>query len=246
MTELKLIAIDTSKHIFTLHKVNKQGDPVLRRELRRAQLEPFFRKQAPTDIVLEAGGGSHHWGRMLTGLGHQVRLIPAQYVKPFVKRGKNDRIDAAAICAAALRPSMHVVPKKPLEAQAAAMVLTVRETLVKQRTQLINTIRGHAGEYGVIAAKGTTHITALLERIAADPAIPAAAQAMFVVLGRQLDSVSEEIAAHDRRLAAAWLRGLLQRRPKMLVAVALANMMARVVWAMMTRGEAYRPTAAAA
>ena len=339
MTELKLIAIDTSKHIFTLHGVNERGDPVLRRELRRAQLEPFFRKLAPTDIVLEACGGSHHWGRMLTALGHRVRLIPAQYVKPFVKRGKNDRIDAAAICEAALRPSMHVVPVKPLEAQAAAMVLTVRETLVKQRTQLINTIRGHAGEYGVIAAKGTAHIAALLERIAADPAIPAAAQAMFVVLGRQLDSVSEEIATLDRRLAAqhradpvsrqlaevpgvgplgaltlsltvdaaqfrsgrhfaawlgltpkqnstggkprlggisrqgnerlrqllvlgatavirqarpgsrlasAWLMGLLQRRPKKLVAVALANKMARVVWAMMTRGEAYRPPVAAA
>jgi transposase len=339
MMELKLIAIDTSKHIFTLHGVNADGAVVLRRELRRAQLEPFLAKLAPTDVVLEACGGSHHWGRRLAAMGHRVRLIPAQYVKPFVKRGKNDRVDAEAICEAALRPSMHFVPVKPLEAQAAGMALTVRETLVRQRTQLINTIRGHATEYGVIAAKGTAHVEALLERIATDPAIPAAAQAMFLVLGRQLDTVREEIAALDRRLAAqhkadpvsrqlaevpgvgplgaltlaltvdasqfrsgrhfaawlgltpkqnstggkprlggisrqgnerlrqllvlgatavirqarpgsrlasAWLMGLLQRRPKKLVAVALANKMARVVWAMMTRGEAYRPPLAAA
>jgi transposase len=234
---------------------------------------------------------------------------------------------------------MHVVPVKSLAVQAAGMVLTVRETLVRQRTQLINTIRGHAAEYGVIAAKGTAHIGALLERIALDPAVPPVAQAMFVVLGRQLDTLREEVAALDRtlaaqhkadpvsqrlakvpgigplgalslaltvdatqfrsgrhfaawlgltpkqnstggkprlggisrqgnerlrqllvlgatavirqarpgsRLASAWLMGLLQRRPKKLVAVALANKMARVVWAMMTRGEAYRPPLAAA
>jgi transposase len=339
MTELKLLAIDTSKHIFTLHGVDERGSPVLRRELRRAQLEPFFAKLPPTDVVLEACGGSHHWGRVMAALGHRVRLIPAQYVKPFVKRGKNDRIDAEAICEAAQRPAMHVVPVKSLAVQAAGMVLTVRETLVRQRTQLINTIRGHAAEYGVIAAKGTAHIGALLERIALDPAVPPVAQAMFVVLGRQLDTLREEVAALDRTLAAqhkadpvsqrlakvpgigplgalslaltvdatqfrsgrhfaawlgltpkqnstggkprlggisrqgnerlrqllvlgatavirqakpgsglasAWLMGLLQRRPRKLVAVALANKMARVVWAMMTRREVYRPPVAAA
>ena len=260
-------------------------------------------------------------------------------MKPFVKRGKNDRIDAAAICEAAQRPSMHFVPVKSVATQAESMVLSVREMLVKQRTQLINAIRGHATEYGVIAAKGTAHIAALLERIASDPTIPASAQAMFAVLGRRIDAMSEELAALDRTLAAqhkanpvsrqlaevpgigplgalslaltvdisqfrsgrhfaawlgltpkqnstggkprlggisrqgnerlrqllvlgatavirqakpgsrlgsAWLMGLLQRRPKKLVAVALANKMARVVWAMMTRGEAYRPPVAAA
>lgn len=338
MVELKLIAIDTSKYNFTLHGVDERGATVLRRELRRGQVAAFFSKLAATEVVLEACGGSHYWGRTLAALGHRVRLIPAQYVKPFVKRGKTDRIDAAAICEAALRPSMHFVPVKPVETQAAAMVLSVRETLVKQRTQLINTIRGHAVEYGVIAAKGTAHIEALLEGIAADPAIPAAAQAMFALLGRQLEALWEEIATLDRALlaqhkanpvsrqlaevpgigplgaltlaltvdvtqfrsgrhfaawlgltpkqnstggkprlggisrqgnerlrqllvlgatavirqarpgsrsASAWLIGLLQRRPKKLVAVALANKMARVVWAMMTHGQGYRPPAAA-
>lgn len=338
MTELKLIAIDTSKHIFTLHGVDERGATVLRRDLRRTQLEAFFGKLPATEVVLEACGGSHHWGRTLTALGHRVRLIPAQYVKPFVKRGKNDRIDAAAICEAAQRPSMQFVPVKSAEMQAETMILSVRETLVKQRTQLINTIRGHAVEYGVIAAKGTCHVEALLERVAADAAIPAPGRAMFAVLGRRLIAASEELAGLDRtlaelhkthaasrqlaevpgvapltaltltlsvdasqfrsgrhfaawlgltpkerstggkprlggisregnerlrqllvlgatavirqarpgsRLASAWLMGLLQRRPKKLVAVALANKMARVVWAMMTRGEAYRQPVAA-
>ena len=340
MGELKLIAIDTSKHVFTLQGVDERGGVVLRRELRRSQLEPFFRKLAPTEIVLEACGGSHHWGRTLSALGHQVRLIPAQYAKPFVKRGKNDRADAAAICEAAQRPSMSFEPVKSAAKQAEAMILSVREGLVKQQTQLINMIRGHATEYGVIAAKGTGHVEALLERIGVDPSIPAAAQAMFVVLGRRIAALNEELAELDRslagqhkanplsrqlaevpgigpitalslaltidatqfqsgrhfaawlgltpkqhstggkprlgkisregnerlrqllvlgatsvirqavrpdsRLATPWLMGLLQRRPKKLVAVALANKMARVVWAMMTRGEAYRqPTAVA-
>jgi transposase len=334
MSELKLIAIDTSKYVFTLHGVDERGRVVLRRELRRQQLEAFFRKQPPTDVVLEACGGSHHWGRVLSALGHQVRLIPPQYVKPFVKRGKNDRNDAEAIAEAAQRPSMHMVPVKSAEAQAEAMILSVRELLVKQQTQLVNGLRGHAAEFGVIAAKGTNQVDALLERVAADPAVPAAAQAMFVELGAAVAEVSRRIAGLDGTLArlhktnplsrqlaevpgigpvsaltlaltvdarqfqsgrhfaawlgltpkqnstggkprlggisrqgnerlrqllvlgatavvryvrpeqdkgSAWLQALVQRRPRKVAAVALANKMARVVWAMMTSGEAYRP-----
>lgn len=333
MTEFKLIAMDTSKHVFTLHGVDAQGKALLRRELRRQQLEAWFGKLATTEVVLEACGGSHHWGRVLTALGHQVRLIPPQYVKPFVKRGKNDRIDAEAISEAAQRPSMHFVPVKSAEAQAQAMILSVRELLVKQQTQLINALRGHAAEFGVIAAKGTPQVAALLERVAADPAVPAAAQAMFRELGSAIADISARIAELDRRLSeqhktnpvsqqlaavpgigpisaltlaltvdaqrfrsgrhfaawlgltpkqnstagkhrqgrishqgnerlrqllvlgatsvvrqvrpeqgkgSAWLQALVQRRPRKLVAVALANKMARVVWAMMTSGEAYR------
>ena len=350
MTELKLIAMDTSKHVFSLHGVNERGEVVLRRELRRQQLDAFFRKLPPTEIVLEACGSSHHWGRTLAALGHRVRLIAPQYVKPFVKRGKNDRIDAEAISEAALRPNMRFVPVKSVEAQADAMILSVRELLVKQHTQLVNALRGHASEFGVIAAKGTGHVEGLLERIAADPAVPAPAQAMFVELGERIDELRTRLAELDRRLAAlhkacpwaglqpdpranplsrqlaevpgigpigaltlaltvdasqfhsgrhfaawlgltprqnstggktrlggisrqgnerlrqllvlgatsvvrltkpdyrhasAWLLALLQRRPRKLAAVALANKMARVVWAMMTSGEAYRPQPAA-
>ena len=136
---------------------------------------PFLRKLPATEIVLEACGGSHHWARELTALGHWVRLIPPQYVKPFVKRAKNDRNDAAAICEAAGRPDMHFVPVKSAGQQAQGMVLKVRETLVAQRTALVNALRAHAAEYGVIAGKGLSNIALLVEVVAAEPAIPAEA-----------------------------------------------------------------------
>jgi transposase len=163
--ELKRIAIDTSKHVFTVHGVDHQDRVVLRRDLKRAQLEPFFRKLPPTEVVLEACGSSHHWGRLLSALGHTVKLIPPQYVKPFVKRGKNDRNDAEAINEAASRPAMRFVPVKTAVQQAGIMLLKTRDLLVRQRTQLINAMRGHAGEFGVIAAKGTAKVEALLDRV---------------------------------------------------------------------------------
>jgi transposase len=118
---LKRIGLDTSKAVFTLHGVDQDEKPVLRRNIRRAGLEAFFTKLPPTVVGLEACGGSHHWGRRLAALGHTVRLIPPQYVKPFVRRGKNDRNDAEAICEAASRPSMPSVPVKAAEQQAAAI-----------------------------------------------------------------------------------------------------------------------------
>lgn len=333
--EIRRIAIDTSKHVFTLHGVNQREQVVLRRALKRQQLEPFFAQQPATEVVLEACGGSHHWGRVLAALGHRVRLIPPQYVKPFVKRGKNDRNDAEAINEAASRPSMPAVPVKAAETQAAGMVLSVRELLVRQRTQLINALRGHAAEFGVVAAKGAGHVATLLERVATEPGVPEAAREMFAVLGGQIAQLDDKLRELDRKLAAqhkanpvsrrlaeipgvgpvgalslaltvdagqfrsgrhfaawlgltpkehstagrqrlggisrqgnerlrqllvvgatavvrtvrhgsakghahAWLRGVLQRRPAKVAAVALANKMARIVWAMMTRGEAYR------
>ena len=112
MTQYRRIGIDTSKAVFTLHGIDQQERPILRVNLRRAQMTPFFKKLPPTVIALEACGGSHYWARELTALGHTVRLIPPQYVKPYVKRGKNDRNDAEAICEAAGRPGMHCVPVK--------------------------------------------------------------------------------------------------------------------------------------
>ena len=329
----KRIAIDTSKHIFTLHGVDEQENPVLRRELKRAQVEGFFAKQEATEVVLEACGGSHHWGRLLSKLGHRVRLIPPQYVKPFVKRAKNDRNDAEAISEAASRPSMRSVPVKSVEQQANGIILKHREMLVSQRTQAINALRGHATEFGVIAAKGTIRVAALLENLAADVAIPTAARTMFEAMGAHIEALDRRVAALDVELAAlhkadpvsqmlaeipgvgplgaltiattiepgnfksarhfaawlgltpkehstggkqrmgkiskagnerlrqllivgamsvvrfakpgsksasAWLLQLLERKPRKLAAVALANKMARIVWAMMVRGEAYR------
>ena len=184
--KFKRIAIDTSKHVFTLHGVDEQERPVLRREIRRGQVEAFFGKQDATEVVLEACGGSHHWGRLLTRLGHRVRLIPPQYVKPFVKRAKNDRNDAEAISEAASRPTMRSVVVKTVDQQADGIILKHREMLVSQRTQAINALRGHAAEFGVVAAKGTIKVVPLLRELAADSAIPATARAMFAQMGAHI------------------------------------------------------------
>ena len=273
-------------------------------------------------------------GRELRALGHDIRLIPPQYVKPFVKRAKNDRNDAEAICEAGARPGMRFVPVKSTEQQAQAMVLKVRETLVGQRTQLTNTLRGHAAEFGVVAGKGIKRIAPLLEVIAADTTIPAEAREMLALLGREIEHLDTRLAELEVKLMAMhkanplsqllatipgigviialtfaleidraafksgrhlaawigltpkehstggkqrmggisragnerlrrllvtgatavirfatrpgnkqaneWLLKLLARKPRKLVAVALANKMARTVWAMMRDGEVYR------
>lgn len=136
-------------------------------------------------LPLEACGGSHHWGRLLSKLGHRVRLIPPQYVKPFVKRAKNDRNDAEAVSEAASRPTMRAVVVKTVDQQAAGLILKHREMLVSQRTQAINALRGHAAEFGVVAAKGVVKVAALLSVLATDHAIPATARAMFAQMGER-------------------------------------------------------------
>ena len=158
-------AIDTSKHVFTLHGVDEQDYSVVHRNFRCADRETFFGKLPSTEVVMGACGGAHHWGRLLARLGHTVRLMPAQYVKPFVKRAKNDRADAEAINDAASRPGMASVPVKSAERQAALIILRHREMLVGQRTQLINALRGHATEFGVTAGKSTAHVQSLLHRL---------------------------------------------------------------------------------
>jgi transposase len=146
-------------------------------------------------VVLEACGGSHHWGRLLSSLGHTVKLIPPQYVKPFVKRGKNDRNDAEAINEAASRPTMRFVPVKSAVQQAGTMILKARELLVRQRTQLINAVRGHAGEFGVIAAKGAARAEALLDRVAGDETLPVEAREIIALLGEQIKDLDIRITA---------------------------------------------------
>jgi transposase len=331
--EYKRISIDTSKHVFTIHGVDEKERPVLRREIRRAQVEPFFAKMAATEVVLEACAGSHHWARLLNSMGHRVKLIPPQYVKPFVKRNKNDRNDAEAISEAASRPMMRMVPVKTADEQAATIIVKHRELMVHQRTQSINALRGHAAEFGIVIAQGCANITALLAVLSEAEAIPGIAKAMFVQMGQHIADLDEKIVALDGRLielhrtnpisqrldaipgvgpitaitmaltinaanfesgrhfaswlgltprehstggkhrlgkiskagnerlrqllvvgamaviryakpgsksATEWLLQLLERRPRKVAAVALANKMARVIWAMMARGEAYR------
>jgi transposase len=332
------IGLDTSKHVFQVHGVDEAEQAVLRRQVRRSEMAKFFGKLAPARIGLEACGASHHWARVLRGLGHAVVLIAPQYVKPYVKRGKNDAIDAAAICEAMSRPGMRFVPIKSAEQQAGLMVLKVRDLLVKQRTMLINAIRGHAAEFGVVAAKGPVKVAELLQRADAEAAgVPALAREMLGVLSRRLDALDAQLKALEIRLMALhkadpvsqclatqpgigpigavsfslkvsdpkafrsgrhfaaalgitprehstagrhrpgrisrqgdeslrrllvlgamaqirfakpgrtspWLLNLLARKPKKLAAIALANKMARTVWAMMVSGETYRQPKAA-
>jgi transposase len=203
MTQYKRIGIDTSKAVFTLHGIDQAERPTLRLNLRRTQMIGFFTKLPPTEIAMEACGGAHHWARELTALGHTVHLIPPQYVTPYVKRGKNDRNDAAAVCEAGGRPGMHFVPVKSVDQQAQAMVLKVRGTLVDQRTQLCNTVRGHAAEFGVVAGNGRGQVAVLLSVVEQQPAIPPEAKAMFVVLGQQIEALDARIQHLDARLAVA-------------------------------------------
>ena len=202
MTEITRIAIDTSKSVFTLHGVDGAGRAVLRRNLRRRDLLPFFERLPPIEVVLEACGGSHHWGRALSAAGHQVRLIAPQYAKPFVKRSKNDRNDAEAICVAAAQPSIGSVPIKSVKQQAAAMLLSVRELLVRQRTQLVNALRGHAAELGLVASLGEKGLAELRAEIAAagEAVVPAAAREALALLSREADRIEIRLAAIDRKL----------------------------------------------
>jgi transposase len=205
------IGLDTAKHVFQVHGVDENEQPMVRRQLRRGEGAGFFAKLAPARIGLEACGASHYWARVLHGHGHVVVLIPPQYIKPYVKRGKNDAIDAAAICEAMSRgPSAHglvpwagmrFVPIKSAENQAALMLLSVRDRLVKQRTMLINAMRGHAAEFGVIAAKGRVKVAELLQRAHAEEAnVPALALEMLSLLSAQLDALDAKLTALEAEL----------------------------------------------
>ena len=167
MSKIARIGIDTSKGSFQLHGVNEKDEVVLRRTVRRRQFLEFMAKLEPTVVGLEACGASHHWARELARLGHRVMLIPPQAVKPYVPPGrKNDKNDAEAICEAMSRPRVRarLVPIKSVEQSASQMLMGVRDSLLKRRTQLCNTIRGHAAEFGLVAAKGLDKIEPCADR----------------------------------------------------------------------------------
>ncbi len=205
MEKISRIGMDTSKQIFQLHGVDEAERVVLRRKLRRKEMMAFFAALAPTTIGIEACGGSHHWARELTRLGHEVKLIPPQYVKPYVKRGKNDAADAEALCEAMSRPTMRFVPVKSAQSQAALMLAGVRDRLVRSRTQLANAIRGYAAEFGLVAAKGPARIEPLLARIAADETLPALARELFAEQAKEYAQLGARLTAVDAKLMA-WHR----------------------------------------
>jgi transposase len=196
------IGMDTSKQIFQLHGVDAAERPALRKKLKRAEMLAFFAKLAPTQIGIEACGASHHWARTLSELGHEVKIMAPQFVKPYVKRGKNDAADAEALCEAMSRPSMRFVPMKTAENQAALMMVSVRERLVRQRTQLTNAIRGHAAEFGLIAATGLDKIAPLLARIAANGSLPNLARMLFAEMGAELEALETRLKRIDAELMA--------------------------------------------
>ena len=205
MEQIIRIGMDTSKHLFELHGVNTAEQPILRKRLRRTAMIEFFRKLPPTVIGIEACAGAHHWGRLLGSFGHEVKLIPAQHAKRYVKRGKNDAADAKALCEAMSRPDMLFVPVKSQDRQAALMLIGVRDRLIRNRTQLANAIRGYAAEFGLIAPKGLCKIEPLLERIAADETLPQLARELFAGQGNDYAQLQAKLEPIEARLMA-WHR----------------------------------------
>lgn len=202
MLEVSIIGLDLAKNVFQIHGADASGTVLFRKKLRREQVLKFIAAQPTCTVAMEACASSHYWGREIARLGHAVRLIAPGYVKPFVKRQKNDASDAEAICEAAQRPTMRFVAVKSEEQQAAAVVFRARDLLVRQRTQTINALRGHLAEFGVIAAQGLSHVAKLVSAIDDhDTDIPELARPILRLLVEQLRSLDERVALLDRELA---------------------------------------------
>jgi len=201
MDEVTTIGLDIAKQVFHAHGADASGRRVFSRRITRAKLIEFFAAQPRCTVALEACAGAHHWGRELQRLGPEVRLIPPVYVKPFVKRQKNDAADAEAICEAAQRPTMRFVPVKSEEQQASAAVFRARDLLVRQRTQLLNALRGLLAEHGWVAPKGLFHAGAMMAKIE-NPgcALPPSARDVFLVMIGSAKALDERIGLLDREI----------------------------------------------
>lgn len=339
MKQITTIGLDLAKQVFQVHAAAADGSPLFNRKLRRAEVLRLFEKAPACLVGMEACGSAHYWAREIRALGHDVRLIPPVYVKPFVKRGKTDAADAEAISEAVTRKTMRFVPVKSADQQAAAIVLKTRALLVNQRTQVINALRGHLSEFGIIAAAGTTKVAGLISivRDKTDLRLPKAARLALMEVASQIDALKAQIekleqaivatvrrdddarrlitipgvgaiiAASVRALvpdpggfksgrhfaawlgltpkphssggkerlgriskmgnpvlrsllvvgatavlrhargnpnASRWITTLLARRPYKVVAVALANKMARIIWALLVKGGRYQENGA--
>jgi transposase len=203
--QITTIGLDLAKSVFQVHGVGADGQAVIKKKLRRAELLKFFEVLPPCLVGMEACATAHHWARELAALGHDVRLMSPTYVKAYVRRQKNDAADAEAICEAVTRPTMRFVPVKSAERQSVLVLHRTRELLVRQRTMLINAIRGHCAEFGIIAPQGARRTTELIERIRQDDGLPDLACSTVLLLADQLDALAVRIHALERRLLA-WHR----------------------------------------
>ena len=341
MQTIKTIGLDIAKSVFQVHGIDAAGSVAVRRQLKRRYVLAFFEKLAPCLIGIEACASAHHWSRQLQALGHTVRLMPPAYVKPYVKRHKNDATDAEAICEALTRANMRFVPTKAAEQQSGLVLHRTRHLLIRQQTSVINAIRAHLAEFGIVAPVGRNGVEDLLNIVAdcGDKRLPDVARACVAALGAQLRMLKARILEFDRIIVAwhrsndkrlddipgvgpalatalvasvadpkafrsgrdlsawiglvpkqhssggkdrlgsiskqgdrylrslfvigalaviryakvhgirhrPWLTALLARRPAKVAAIALANKIARMVWAMMAKGERYKePVALAA
>jgi transposase len=199
--EVSTIGLDIAKQVFHAHGADATGAVIFSRRITRQKLIPFFASQPRCIVAMEACAGAHHWGRELQRLGHEVRLIPPAYVKPYVKRQKNDAADAAAICEAAQRPTMRFVPVKSEEQQASAAVFRARDLLVRQRTQLINALRGLLAEHGWVAPQGLFHASAMMAKIE-DPScdLPRSARDVFLLMIESVRALDARIRELDQEI----------------------------------------------
>jgi len=207
MTEVSMIGLDLAKNVFQVHGVDASGAVVLRRQLRRSQVEKFFAQFPPVLVGVEACGGAHHWARVIGRYGHEVRLMPPSYVKPYVKRNKNDGRDAEAICEALSRPTMRFVPVKSVEQQATLAVHNTRSLLVRQRTMVANALRAMLSEIGIVAAQGIKGLGELMQRLAQPSAeVPELMRGALLLLVRQwqaLDAAERALERQIKQMAAA-------------------------------------------
>ncbi len=223
MEQATIIGIDLAKRSFQLHGTRADGSVAFRKKLSRDRLLEFVASHLPCIVAMEACASSHHWGREIGKLGHEVKLVPPIYVKPFVKRQKNDASDAEAICEAASRPTMRFVAVKTREQQAQGMLFRTRDLLVRQRTQTINALRGHFAEFGAVAPQGPAHVERLAEAIEdADSGLPRPVRELGALLFVQIAELDEKIAEHTQRPVMMW-RSLQNGEHQALAVPALAG-----------------------
>ena len=210
MQAVTTISLDIAKSVFQVHGVDAEGKVVIRQQLRRSRVLGFFKKLSPCLVGIEACASSHHWSRELQALGHTVQLMPPAYVKPYLKRQKNDAADAEAICEAVQRPNMRFVPTKTPDQQACLMLHRTRHLFIRQQTAVINAIRAHLAEFGIVAPVGRNGVKDLLDVVAGpdDGRLPMIARQCLEALGDQLQGLKAQILKFDQCINA-WHRSVV-------------------------------------